>query len=112
LNGPVRLHEDLRRLARPRRPNRDRHRVVPIAKPPRRQAHLLADAPGVKLVDDFGEGIYPRPLDAAGTDPVLVGRIRDDVGNPGGVQMWVVGDNLRKGAALNAVQIAEGLRPG
>ena len=70
---------------------------------------LLAGAPGLRLVDDFPNGVYPKPLDVAGEDEVLVGRIRDDVGNPGGVQMWVVGDNLRKGAALNAVQIAEAL---
>ena len=59
------------------------------------------------MVDDFAGGLYPQPIDAAGEDPVYVGRIRDDVGNPGGIQMWVVSDNLRKGAALNAVQIAE-----
>ncbi len=69
----------------------------------------LQKAPGLKLMDDFTNGIYPTPLDVAGTDDVLVGRIRDDVGNPGGVQMWIVGDNLLKGAALNAVQIAEAL---
>ena len=70
---------------------------------------LLAEAPGIEVVDDFANGVYPTPLQAAGTDPVYVGRIRADVGNPGGLQMWVVSDNLRKGAALNAVQIAEGL---
>jgi aspartate-semialdehyde dehydrogenase len=70
---------------------------------------LLERAPGVELMDDFERGVYPQPVHAAGRDPVLVGRIRDDVGNPGGVQLWIVSDNLRKGAALNAVQIAEGL---
>ena len=70
---------------------------------------LLTGAPGIEVVDDFPNGVYPQVVDAAGTDPVFVGRIRDDVGNPGGVQMWVVADNLRKGAALNAVQIAEAL---
>ena len=60
-------------------------------------------------MDDFASGVYPQPIDAAGRDEVLVGRVREDVGNPGGLQLWVVGDNLRKGAALNAVQIAEGL---
>jgi aspartate-semialdehyde dehydrogenase len=49
----------------------------------------------------------PTPLDAAGIDDVLVGRIRPTMGHPGGINLWVVGDNLRKGAALNAVQIAE-----
>lgn len=70
---------------------------------------LLAKAPGVELMDEFTQGIYPTPLHVAGKDNVLVGRIREDLGNPGGLQMWIVGDNLRKGAALNAVQIAEGL---
>lgn len=72
-----------------------------------RARELLSQAEGVEVVDDFAHGVYPQPLDAAGRDPVYVGRIRDDVGNPGGIQMWVVSDNLRKGAALNAVQIAE-----
>lgn len=70
---------------------------------------LLRGAPGIELQDNFAEGEYPQPLPAADTDPVYVGRIRDDIGNPGGVMMWVVSDNLRKGAALNAIQIAEGL---
>jgi aspartate-semialdehyde dehydrogenase len=76
---------------------------------PERARQLLADAPGVELVDDFDNGVYPTPIDVAGKDAVLVGRIRRDVGNPDGIQMWIVGDNLRKGAALNAVQIAEAL---
>ena len=71
---------------------------------------LLEKAEGVVVVDDIGAGKYPTPLSAAGQDPVYVGRIRDDIGNPGGIQMWVVSDNLRKGAALNAVQIAQRLR--
>lgn len=70
---------------------------------------LIEGAPGVRVMDDFASGVYPTPLDGSGIDDVLVGRIRDDVGNPGGVLMWIVGDNLRKGAATNAVQIAEGL---
>jgi len=69
---------------------------------------ILRDAPGVVLVDD-GDG-YPTPLDAAGIDPVLVGRLRDDPSQPGALNLWVTGDNLRKGAALNAVQMAEVLR--
>ena len=72
-----------------------------------RARELLSQAEGIELVDDFANGVYPQPIDAAGQDPVYVGRIRDDVGCPGGIQMWVVSDNLRKGAALNAVQIAE-----
>ncbi|MEC7519433.1 MAG: aspartate-semialdehyde dehydrogenase [Myxococcota bacterium] len=70
---------------------------------------LLEKAPGVTVVDDFADGVYPQPIQVVGKDDVLVGRIREDVGNPGGLQLWCVGDNLRKGAALNAVQIAEGL---
>ena len=64
---------------------------------------LMASAPGIELWSDK----VPTPLDAAGRDEVLVGRIRPTIGRPGGVSFWVVGDNLRKGAALNAVQIAE-----
>jgi len=66
---------------------------------------LLADAPGVRLVDD-GDG-YPTPQEAAGIDPVLVGRIREDPSEPGTLDIWMTGDNLRKGAALNGVQMAE-----
>ncbi len=66
---------------------------------------LLAAAPGVRLVDD-GNGV-PTPLDAAGIDPVLVGRVRADISEPGSLNLWITGDNLRKGAALNAVQLAE-----
>jgi aspartate-semialdehyde dehydrogenase len=65
----------------------------------------LRDAPGVRLIDD-GDG-FPTPLEAAGIDPVLVGRIREDPTEPGTLNVWVTGDNLRKGAALNAVQLAE-----
>jgi aspartate-semialdehyde dehydrogenase len=66
---------------------------------------LLRDAPGVELVDG-GDG-FPTPLDAAGIDPVLVGRVREDPSEPGSLNLWITGDNLRKGAALNAVQMAE-----
>jgi aspartate-semialdehyde dehydrogenase len=65
---------------------------------------LLADAPGAQLWDDTK---VPTPLDSAGIDDVLVGRVRSTVGEPGGISLWAVGDNLRKGAALNAVQLAE-----
>jgi len=68
---------------------------------------LLAQAPGVKLLDDPTISLYPQPWSAAGTDEVFVGRIRRDASHPNGLTMWVVSDNLRKGAALNAVQIAE-----
>ena len=69
--------------------------------------HLLSEMPGVRVVDDPGAGGYPMPLDAAGGDDVLVGRIRKDASHPNGLAMWIVSDNLRKGAALNAFQIAE-----
>ena len=66
-------------------------------------ASILGSAPGLSVWKDM----TPTPLDSAGLDEVLVGRIRETLGAPGGINLWVVGDNLRKGAALNAVQIAE-----
>jgi aspartate-semialdehyde dehydrogenase len=68
---------------------------------------LLSSAPGVTVVDDPANGIYPLAIDAAGRDDVLVGRIRRDPSHERCLNMWVVGDNLRKGAATNAVQVAE-----
>jgi aspartate-semialdehyde dehydrogenase len=68
---------------------------------------LLARSPGLVVVDAPGEGIYPLAIDAAGRDEVLVGRIRRDPSHERCLNMWVVGDNLRKGAATNAVQVAE-----
>jgi aspartate-semialdehyde dehydrogenase len=68
---------------------------------------LLASAPGVVVVDDPANGVYPLALDAAGRDEVLVGRIRRDESADNALNLWVVGDNLRKGAATNAVQVAE-----
>ena len=68
---------------------------------------LLAAAPGVQVLDDPGNGIYPLAIDAAGSDDVLVGRIRRDPSQDRTLNLWIVGDNLRKGAALNAVQVAE-----
>ncbi|MBI3753089.1 MAG: aspartate-semialdehyde dehydrogenase [Deltaproteobacteria bacterium] len=68
---------------------------------------LLSKAPGVKVVDDTKNRLYPMPIDASETDEVFVGRIREDESIPNGINMWIVSDNLRKGAALNAVQIAE-----
>lgn len=71
---------------------------------------LLAGAPGVKLMDEpYAPGRHPQPIHAAGADEVFVGRVRDDAGVPGAINLFVVADNLRKGAALNAVQIAERL---
>jgi len=71
--------------------------------------HILAEAPGVVIQDEPTLNIYPMPWAAAGRDEVFVGRIRQDTSHPNGIAMWVVADNLRKGAALNAVQIAEEL---
>ena len=68
---------------------------------------LLSGFPGVTVVDDPATSSYPMPVDAVGKDNVFVGRIREDVSSPGGLAMWVVSDNLRKGAATNAIQIAE-----
>jgi aspartate-semialdehyde dehydrogenase len=68
---------------------------------------LLEKTPGVKVVDDPGNNQYPLAIDAAGQDFTLVGRIRDDESIKNGINMWVVADNIRKGAATNAVQIAE-----
>jgi aspartate-semialdehyde dehydrogenase len=70
---------------------------------------LLAGAPGVCVVDDPAAGAYPMPAPTAGTDPVFVGRIREDHSIERGLNLWIVADNVRKGAALNAVQIAERL---
>jgi len=72
-----------------------------------RARDLLAKADGITLVEGFSAGEYPMPKDAAGTDPVYVGRIRDDASFSNSLNLWVVADNVRKGAALNAVQIAE-----
>ena len=77
--------------------------------PPDEARHLLEDMPGVKVVDDPGLGVYPMPIDAEGRDDVLVGRVRRDASHPDGLALWVVADNLRKGAALNSIQIAEEL---
>lgn len=68
---------------------------------------LLMSAPGVRLVDDVAKKLYPMPLDAAGQDLTFVGRIREDESIENGLNLWVVADNIRKGAATNAVQIAE-----
>ncbi|MFC1917449.1 aspartate-semialdehyde dehydrogenase [Chloroflexota bacterium] len=68
---------------------------------------IFAGAPGVKILDDTSISLYPQPWAAAGTDEVFVGRIRQDHTDPNALEMWVVADNLRKGAALNTIQIAE-----
>lgn len=70
---------------------------------------ILSEAPGVIVADEVSKHIYPTPMTVAGHDDVFVGRIRQDASHPNGLVLWIVGDNLRKGAALNAVQIAERL---
>ncbi len=69
---------------------------------------LMRKAPGVELLDGVQTGDYPTAVtDASGNDPVFVGRVREDISHPSGINLWVVADNIRKGAALNSVQIAE-----
>ncbi|HEY9645300.1 MAG TPA: aspartate-semialdehyde dehydrogenase [Chroococcidiopsis sp.] len=67
----------------------------------------ISHAPGVKLVEDWQANYFPMPKDATGRDEVLVGRIRQDISHPCGLELWLSGDQIRKGAALNAIQIAE-----
>jgi len=74
---------------------------------PDEAGRILAQAPGVKMLDDTAISLYPHPWSIAGSDEVFAGRIRRDTSHPNGLVMWVVADNLRKGAALNTVQIAE-----
>ena len=68
---------------------------------------ILREAPGILLCDEPEKNVYPMAIDAVGKDATLVGRIREDDSVPNGINLWIVADNLRKGAALNAVQIAE-----
>ena len=70
---------------------------------------ILADAPGIEIVDDRENSYFPMPKDASGKDDILVGRIRQDISQPdgNGIELFVCGDQIRKGAALNAIQIAE-----
>jgi aspartate-semialdehyde dehydrogenase len=74
---------------------------------PERARELLAAAPGVTVLDDPASALYPLAIDATGQDDVFVGRIRRDPGHERALELWIVSDNLRKGAALNAIQIAE-----
>jgi aspartate-semialdehyde dehydrogenase len=74
----------------------------------RRARGLLAEAPGVRLLDDPAEKVFPTPaLDTPNTDDVFVGRVREDLIDEHGLNLWIVADNVRKGAALNSIQIAE-----
>jgi aspartate-semialdehyde dehydrogenase len=83
-----------------------------LALSPEHARELLRNAPGVSVLDDPAAALYPLAIDAAGADDVFVGRIRRDPGHERALDMWIVADNLRKGAALNAVQIAELLHAG
>lgn len=74
--------------------------------PDRARAALL-EFPGVRLVEDWQANYFPMPMEVSGRDDVWVGRIRQDLSHPNGLDLWLCGDQIRKGAALNAVQIAE-----
>ncbi|BAY63805.1 aspartate-semialdehyde dehydrogenase [Calothrix brevissima NIES-22] len=74
---------------------------------PESAREILSHSPGVKLVEDWQANHFPMPIEATGRDEVLVGRIRQDISHPCGLELWLCGDQIRKGAALNAVQIAE-----
>jgi aspartate-semialdehyde dehydrogenase len=76
---------------------------------PARARELLASTPGVRLVDDPKHAVYPMPVDASGSYDVLVGRIRKDLSTENGIVLWCAGDNIWKGAAQNAIQIAEAM---
>ncbi len=76
---------------------------LPVAK----AREILSESPGVKLIEDWENNYFPMPIDATGQDDVLVGRIRQDLSHPNSLELWLCGDQIRKGAALNAVQIAE-----
>jgi aspartate-semialdehyde dehydrogenase len=74
---------------------------------PEEAKEILQKAPGIKLVEDWQKNYFPMPVEATGKDEVLVGRIRQDISHPCSLELWLCGDQIRKGAALNAVQIAE-----
>jgi aspartate-semialdehyde dehydrogenase len=75
--------------------------------PVQKAREILAQSEGVQLVEDWQKNYFPMPIDATGKDDVLVGRIRQDLSHPHSLDLWLCGDQIRKGAALNAVQIAE-----
>ncbi|QIR36880.1 aspartate-semialdehyde dehydrogenase [Tolypothrix sp. PCC 7910] len=74
---------------------------------PEKAREIISRSPGVKLIEDWRANHFPMPIEATGRDEVLVGRIRQDISHPCGLDLWLCGDQIRKGAALNAVQIAE-----
>jgi aspartate-semialdehyde dehydrogenase len=75
--------------------------------PVEKAREILATSPGIELVENWETNYFPMPIDATGKDNVLVGRIRQDLSNANGLELWLCGDQIRKGAALNAIQIAE-----
>ncbi len=86
---------------------------IEFTKPfPVKEAYEILEAsPGVELLEDMEKNRFPMPQDVTGRDPISVGRIRQDISNPNALELWLCGDQIRKGAALNAVQIAELLLP-
>ena len=68
---------------------------------------FLTEAPGIDLIEDIQSNRFPMPTDVTGLDPIAIGRIRQDISNPNALELWLCGDQIRKGAALNAVQIDE-----
>ena len=72
---------------------------------------ILESAPGIEIIEDLENNRFPMPQDVNGRDPISVGRIRQDISNSNALELWLCGDQIRKGAALNAVQIAELLIP-
>ena len=68
---------------------------------------VLSTAEGIELIEDWSRNYFPMPIAASGKDEVLVGRIRQDISHPNCLELWLCGDQIRKGAALNAIQIAE-----
>jgi len=79
--------------------------------PVKKAYQILKSASGVEILEDLANNRFPMPIDVTGKDPISVGRIRQDVSNPNALELWLCGDQIRKGAALNAVQIAELLLP-
>ena len=86
---------------------------IEFTKPfPVKEAYEILEAsPGVEILEDLENNRFPMPQDVTGRDPISVGRIRQDISNPNALELWLCGDQIRKGAALNAVQIAELLLP-
>ena len=79
--------------------------------PVEKAKELLTAAKGIELIEDLEHNRFPMPTDVTGRDPVAVGRVRQDISDPNSLELWLCGDQIRKGAALNAIQIAELLLP-